>query len=445
MSTSQNAEEPSLVESEVRTDPIGPRHLTESQAKAFLELSALVKLSGHGETYGGFRPRAKPLLLGPSGAGKTALITRLCESEQLPLLVVNSGGWILVSAKAEPYTLHGVRRFVRENAKGCIFLDEIDKCCPSGQRGWSSEWNLATTTELLALLDGDQRLLTSGWNQEEVERLRNFTIIGAGAWQRKVKTDGAAAHARRMIKDPGIPEEITLRFNSRLIVVEPPNREDFRKAFHRVHEDLGLPQPDADQIEKLVSTALKARCGLRWVEQYVSDLLSVNPSLKRKPAPMIPAKKGRRLLPAYEMRAELENLFRLLESAEPTISYLKARLAKINKRQAATAPEDDTLLVLNENVMTPEKWDHCFSDLLVGLHFRYSRNPEEKDDRVRKLWTCGQKVCELCRSLVANQAAMLEQEQLLPLVINASMRISRVISALSYLDSVALADENMGR
>jgi hypothetical protein len=441
MKTNQNHDEPSLVETEVQTDPTGPRHLTESQAAAFLELSALVKLSGHGEAYGGFTPRAKPLLMGPSGAGKTALVTRLCDSEQLPLLVVNSGSWIVVSAKAEPYTLHVIRRFVREKDKGCIFLDEIDKCCPSGERGWTSEWNLSTTTELLALLDADQRLLTSGWNSAEVSRLRNFIIIGAGAWQRKVKADGAVAHAKRMMKDPGIPQEITYRFNSRLVVVQPPNREDFRKAFERVHGDLGLARPSDGEIKKLVDAALKGRCGLRWVEQYVSDLLSLHPHLRRKPDPAMSIEKGKRVIRAWEMRAELENLYRLLESAEPSISHLRVRLASMSQRFPQPSPENETLLELDENVMTPEKWEACFHDLLVGLHFRYFLSEEDKNDRVKKLWRAGRQVQDLCRSLVAEKPAFLEGKQVLPLVVNASMRISRIFSALNYLNTVELFDE----
>jgi hypothetical protein len=203
MKTHQNNTEPSLVDPEVRADPKGPRHLTESQAKAFLELSALAKLRGHGETYGGFVPRAKPLILGPSGAGKTALVTRLCDTEQWPLLVVNAGSWIVVAAKAEPYTLHVIRRFVRQHDKGCIFLDEIDKSIPSGEQALTSDWALSTTSEILALLD-NHRLLSSGWTQEDTSRLRNFMIIGAGAWQRKVKADGTLAHVKRMIDDSGI-------------------------------------------------------------------------------------------------------------------------------------------------------------------------------------------------------------------------------------------------
>jgi hypothetical protein len=444
MSTNQN-DEPSLVETEVQTDPTGPRHLTESQAAAFVELSALVKLSGHGEAYGGFRPRAKPLLMGPSGAGKTALVTRLCDTERLPLLAVNSGSWIVISAKAEPYTLHVIRRFVRDHDRGCIFLDEIDKCCPSGDRGWTSEWNLSTTTEVLSLLDGDHRLLTSGWNREDVARLRNFIIIGAGAWQRKVKADGTSAHAKRMIKDPGIPQEITYRFNNRLIVVEPPNREDFRKAFGRVHEDLGLPKPGAGEIEKMVRAALKARCGLRWVEQYVSDLLSLHPHLRRQPDPVAATKQGRRVIPAWEMRVEHENLNRLTEAAEPAISHLKVRLALLGQRLSPPSADQDTLLELNVNIMTPEKWEACFNDLIFGLHSRYYLSEEDLKDRHAKLWLSGKQVRELCRSLLRDKSAVLEKEQILALVVNALMRVSRIISALSYLGTVELFEEQAGK
>jgi hypothetical protein len=444
MKTNQNNTEPSLVEPDVRADPQGPRHLTESQAKAFSELCALAKLCGDREAYGGFVPRAKPLLMGPSGAGKTALVTRVCDSQEFPLLVINSGSWIVVGAKAEPYTLHVIRRFVRQNPKGCIFLDEIDKCCPSGDRAWTSEWNLGTTTELLALLDGDQRLLTSGWTREDVGRLRNYMIIGAGAWQRMAKNDGTLAHVKRMIDDPGIPQEVTYRFNSRLIVVQPPNRKDFEKAFERVHSDLGLPQPSDDEIKGLVDAALEARCGLRWVEQYVSDLLALHPQLRRKPEPVAAPKKEVRVIPAWEKREEVANLYRLLESAEPSIAYLQARMALISERLKAASPEKDTLLDFGEKAAGFSKWDQNFADLLVGLHLRYNRSAQEQKEREDKIWMDGQKVWECCQMLMQKQSDLLAREQMLALVVNVSVRISRILSALSYFGAVELSSEQTG-
>jgi hypothetical protein len=443
MKTHQNNTEPSLVDPEVRADPKGPRHLTESQAKAFLELSALAKLRGHGETYGGFVPRAKPLILGPSGAGKTALVTRLCDTEQWPLLVVNAGSWIVVAAKAEPYTLHVIRRFVRQHDKGCIFLDEIDKSIPSGEQALTSDWALSTTSEILALLD-NHRLLSSGWTQEDTSRLRNFMIIGAGAWQRKVKADGTAAHAKRMVEDPGIPQEITLRFNSRLLVVETPNRKDFAKALERVHQDLGLCQPSDDEIKGLVDAALEARCGLRWVEQYVSDLLALHPQLRRKPEPVAAPKKEVRVIAAWEKREEVANLYRLLESAEPSIAYLQARMALINERLKAASPEKDTLLDFGEKAAGFSKWDQNFADLLVGLHLRYNRSAQEQKEREDKIWMDGQKVWECCQMLMQKQSDLLAREQMLALVVNVSVRISRILSALSYIGTVELSSEQTG-
>ena len=328
--------EPSLVETENKPDAGGPRHLTESQSKAFLELAALCQLAGHGEVYGGFAPRTKPLLLGPSGAGKSALVGRLADTTGLPLLRINAGSWVVYSARGTPYTLDVIRKFVCAHPRGIILLDEIDKCVPSGQKTTHSDWDLSVFTELLSLYDACPRLLMSGWQKPHVDRLKSHFLIGAGAWQKQIAKAVAnhSSHAEEVSKDFGIPSELAYRFNARPIVLELPNQTDFAAAIQRVHADLGLEKIPQSKIDELVTKAVDARCGLRWLEQYVSDLLSARPHLRRHttPSPAEPSKPSKTPTSLADYKSHQEHFFELLREAEHVVAHIQVHFA----RQATT-------------------------------------------------------------------------------------------------------------
>ena len=175
--------EPSSFQPAGETEPTGPRHLTGSQASALIKLSNLVQLQGQPEC-AGVLPRTKPLLIGPSGSGKTAVVRRLADLEKLPLLAINCGSWIVFGAYTSPHTLTVLRRFVRENSRGCIMLDEVDKVCPSSGNGHLNGWGLSVFTEVISFLDADSKLSGCGWTSADIEKLRaSFFVCGAGAWQ----------------------------------------------------------------------------------------------------------------------------------------------------------------------------------------------------------------------------------------------------------------------
>jgi hypothetical protein len=175
-------DEPSAPKPEAEKEWIGPRHLTASQAVALKRLADLARLRGQPDR-GGVTLRNKPLIVGPSGSGKTALVRRLCDLEELPLLVVNAGGWLVHGCTSGPQTLSVIRRFVETNPEGCIFVDEIDKSVP-GNSTFSHSWPLGVFTEILSLCDADGKLLTSGWQPEHVRRLsQSHFVVGAGTWQ----------------------------------------------------------------------------------------------------------------------------------------------------------------------------------------------------------------------------------------------------------------------
>ena len=432
--------EPSLVETENKTEAVGPRHLTESQSRAFHELAALCQLAGHGEAYGGFVPRTKPLLLGPSGCGKSALVGRLADTTGLPLLRINSGSWVVYSARGTPYTLDVIRRFVCTHPRGIILLDEIDKCVPSGQKEAHSDWDLSVFTELLSLYDACPRLLTSGWQKPHVDRLKSHFLIGAGAWQKQVAKAEAnqSSHAEEVSKDFGIPAELAYRFNARPVVLELPNRTDFTKAIQRVHTDLGLDKIPQSKIDDLVTRAVDAKCGLRWLEQYVSDLLSAHPHLRRQSPPSAaePSKQSKTPTSLAEYKAHQEHIFELLREAEHVVAHLQVHFARLAN---TIWPANDQLDLLDER-MTADKFAGYCQELSAGLHYRYSRSEKERDVCIKEVWSAGHRVLHFICEIINQQPCKISGDTL-NLAINAKVRLGRILSALSHLGSLELSSE----
>jgi SpoVK/Ycf46/Vps4 family AAA+-type ATPase len=294
-------DEPSSCRSEPESEPTGPRHLTGSQAAALRQLSDLAALRGQ-PGRGGISLRNKPLLIGPSGSGKTAVVRRVCDLEKLPLLVVNAGSWIVRGALTAGSTLSTIVRFVRQHPEGCVLIDEIDKSCPSGATMFSQSWALSVFTEIISLLDCEGKLQTCGWDTADIRRLnQSYVIIGAGAWQahsvaarKDSPEDGAGCYASKVVAEAGIPEEILYRFNARLIELTAPGRKDISMAINRVRSELALPALASVDQERLVENAARSNVGIRWIEQYLADLLIQNPRAREK-IEAVPAKKSDRL------------------------------------------------------------------------------------------------------------------------------------------------------
>jgi DNA polymerase III delta prime subunit len=207
--------------------------LTKSQRLALSRLVEIAKLGDHQTSYAGFKVRTHILIYGPSGAGKTEVVHRLArrigKTESHPVLHISAPGWIVQGAKAEPTTLTVIRSFIRRHDRGVLFLDELDKGLPRSDAAFTESWNVALTGEWLSFLDRSDRLLLAGWTHEDVARLSNYLIVGAGAWQRaheRAEQDGTR-HEEQMREDLGIPPEIARRFSSRFIQITEPDKDDF--------------------------------------------------------------------------------------------------------------------------------------------------------------------------------------------------------------------------
>ncbi len=297
---------------------------TTSQARALEILRKQASLRGCLLDCGGLRPRNKPLLIGASGSGKTAIVKELARELYLSLHSINAASWIVYGASTSPHTLTIIRDFVRGHREGILFLDEVDKVV-GGEEGHNRLWSLSVFGEILALLDGDIRLKTSGWTTADISRLQaGFLVIGAGAWQhvaqkrRKTACLGfgpgsdPAAYDAMVTKDFGIPEELAFRFNSRLILIDEPTPADFETGIRMIHHILTLPV-DEGRLPLLLEDACSARVGVRWLEQYLSDILLEHPSQVPRETNEDKAEEddaGRIILAVEHWRQECDRLFR---------------------------------------------------------------------------------------------------------------------------------------
>lgn len=93
--------------------------------------------------------RTHTLLCGPSGVGKSHLMRSLGEQLGIPVLFLNAGNWIPLGARNAEPSWEQIVEFLKENLRGIIILDEIDKI-----NSETSDWMNCVRTEVFDLLDG---------------------------------------------------------------------------------------------------------------------------------------------------------------------------------------------------------------------------------------------------------------------------------------------------
>jgi len=174
-------------------------HPTPSQKEAIqkLHLSANVFSRVGDRKLAGFSPACRRLLMiGASGAGKSAVAREFARQRDLRMLVLDGGSWI-VAGSQKTATLRLVLDFIRatpisdgnaesqpQGIEGAVFIDEICKLVPKPAALADSGWNMSVWAECIGLLESDSRLLTHGWSQLDVERFRSrWLILAGGAFQ----------------------------------------------------------------------------------------------------------------------------------------------------------------------------------------------------------------------------------------------------------------------
>lgn len=229
---------------------IGASVLTPSQERALEVLSAMAEAFFEEASAPHRSPvqlRLNPLLIGPSGVGKTHLVRLLARRlGGVPVLTFTVANWIVAGAKGEN-THQTIARALDQNDRAIVFLDELDALAGGGGRekvDQNSDWAGSRLAGIMALLD---RTLGGGgirgeWTERHSRRLREGVfVIAAGTWQplwRQLAARslgfGETLPTRTDITDlikrtHLLPEELLSRLASPWLVLEPMGVEDHRR------------------------------------------------------------------------------------------------------------------------------------------------------------------------------------------------------------------------
>lgn len=262
--------------------------LTNSQAAVLRELEFFHSLKQTGDcTVAGVETRPVPLMIAPSGSGKTFLVRRLAARNKVPMFTVNVHNWIpRGAANSVEITMAQIVRFITENDRGFIFIDELNKL--SRQHAAETSWSSSVLCEVIALLDCDTRLENMGFTGMIDHLRRNFFFVGAAAFQDEWSTTSRSVGFRAETNVASsrtesfeqavrfqsvVPAELLGRFNDRLVVLPPPSATEFGGRIEEIRCALRLPKLDVLQHRKCVERALASGKMWRWLEGYSVECL----------------------------------------------------------------------------------------------------------------------------------------------------------------------------
>jgi len=265
----------------------------------------------------GLKPRLDPLVVGPTGMGKSHLVRAVAKSLNIPMLRLSYNEWLLNGARETPATLTRVHYFINSATRGIIHIDEMDKF----RTGHRTEWATAVHGEVFQLLDRSLEQPTRGvtWTPDIQAKLKqSILIIGSGTWQAlwskstrpKIgfldrgdsdKTSIATEIARSEL----VPTELLRRFCSELVVMPPATEADYRHGAAMY----GL---DALAIELGETLDYQDACtrglGARWLEEVFARLLRV-------------ARRQGKMMRPVPGPTELEPTIDMLDLAEDDIPF----------------------------------------------------------------------------------------------------------------------------
>lgn len=243
--------------------PGGLDTLTASQQAAFREICALSEIYFDGGIErAGVELRIAPLVIGPSGVGKTHVVTAAGRAMGLPVIRLTVGDWIIQAARQPPCALEILQRNLDQHGRMILFIDELDKLTRMHGGG---DYSLHQHVEIYAALDRSISFPgASGkpWTEEHAGKLRrNVMIVGGGTWHDLWLAGGrrpmgfghveTVDHdiASRIRRARIIPEELLNRFSDRWLLLHPYTVEDFQAIAQRI----GLAPEDFDPAAAVAS------------------------------------------------------------------------------------------------------------------------------------------------------------------------------------------------
>ena len=196
------------------------------------------------------KPRLFPLIVGPTGSGKSHLVERVATEIVADYFKVTRGDWIPQGAKTARPTMYQIMDRAWSRERVLLHVDELDKFQIDFRAG---DWGAGISSDLWNILDGKfsfaeyLRDTDFGPTKPELESLTykvrsSLWIVGSGTWQdlfsqsRKGATVGflgsaasATVEAHDIIQAGVIPSELLHRFNNDLLFLKYPTPEETAK------------------------------------------------------------------------------------------------------------------------------------------------------------------------------------------------------------------------
>lgn len=214
------------------------------------------------------KPRCFPLILGPTGVGKTHVGREVARALRAHFMPVTYGRWVPNGGKGLP-TMLAILGALEEHERLVLFYDEIDKL--GGRIDCS--WTRSVFNESFYALDGEfpldeykrQKRSADKSSKTDSPDVRRLFVIGCGTWQHITKPNatkpGIGFGARQVVA----PSQSTLVARVREAEGMP---EELLARFHC--EPLVLGYPDTDEIPELLRgygmDELAARAGVNLSE-----------------------------------------------------------------------------------------------------------------------------------------------------------------------------------
>ena len=216
-----------------------PQRLSATQQEVWTQLNNMAEVYyDRGWAQCGIQPRIQPLIVAPSGAGKSHLVQSFADWRSLQVLRLSYAEWMPRGCRIQPDTATRVHQFLQDHERCVIFIDELDK-----MQGFTNEWSTSILNEAFLLLD--RSLFRPGFSRSPeadliaATRLKEGTfIIGAGTWQhvwskqaRPLGFGGASTQdtVADIANSRQIPEELLRRFSGTLLSLPPASADELRQ------------------------------------------------------------------------------------------------------------------------------------------------------------------------------------------------------------------------
>lgn len=265
---------------------------TEAQKAALEKLTAYADLffsdKRSFEKY--FECRVRPLIIGPTGSGKSFLVRELANSGGYPMFRATYGDWLVRGCKEGTPTITQVGVFVESNQRGIIHVDELDKV---GKPQSGSDWMRSVNVELYNLIDGrptasDDSIESTNWPGSLQKKFRqHFLVIGTATFQQLFQSrpqPGFISDAlnagtwgeqiqKRLRRQEEISIELLERFNDNLIIIPPLTKAEAVQILELINDTppylFRLPRTELD---KLANQAVESGSNMRFFEELITEM-----------------------------------------------------------------------------------------------------------------------------------------------------------------------------